>query len=50
MTVATHQQIYEFEAIQSISEFSAIDGGIASVMLSNLGPFTWAIVTMYVYV
>ena len=47
MNIATHQQIYEYEAIQSISEFSAIDGGIASIMLSNLGPFVWAIVTMH---
>jgi hypothetical protein len=47
MSVAIHQQLYYYQAIQSISEFSAIDGGIASYMLSNLGPFTWTIISMH---
>lgn len=47
MSIAEHQQLYKFEAIQSISEFSAVDGGVPSFMLSNLGPFTWAVVIMH---
>eukprot|EP01083_Nonionella_stella_P225113 800651_1 len=47
LNIASHQQLYEWEAIQSISEFSAIDGGVPSFMLANLGPYTWAIVTMH---
>ena len=47
MSIAKTQMEFEYKAILSISEFSAIDGGIASYMLANLGPFTWAIVTMH---
>lgn len=46
MNIAGKQYQYHYTAIQSISEFSAIDGGVASIMLANLGPFTWAVTVM----
>ena len=46
MNIAGEQYQYKYTAIQSISEFSAIDGGVASIMLANLGPFTWAVTVM----
>eukprot|EP01083_Nonionella_stella_P118803 354770_1 len=47
MTIATQEQIYAYEAIQSISEFSAVDGGIPGFMLANLGTFTWTVLAMH---
>ena len=46
MRIANTQLLYLYRPIQSISEFSAISGGLANQMLATLGPFTWVMVCM----
>jgi len=46
MRIANTQILYKLRAIQSISEFSAISGGLANHMIANLGPMTWVGVGM----
>jgi len=47
MSIAAEQRRYALHAIQSISEFSAVEGAISSSMLANLGSFSWATVAMH---
>jgi len=46
MRIANTQLVYMFRPIQSISEFSAISGGLANHMIANLGPISWVMVVM----
>merc|ERR1719419_246146 len=46
MRIANTQLLHLYRPIQSISEFSAISGGLANQMLATLGPFTWVMVCM----
>jgi len=47
MSVSSHQLLYKNRAIQSISEFSAIDGGVPNTMLATLSAFTWCTLVMF---
>jgi len=46
MRIANAQVLYKLRAIQSISEFSAISGGLANHMIASLGPLSWVGVAM----
>eukprot|EP00484_Ammonia_sp_Unknown_P005480 CAMPEP_0197058496 /NCGR_PEP_ID=MMETSP1384-20130603/108581_1 /TAXON_ID=29189 /ORGANISM="Ammonia sp." /LENGTH=329 /DNA_ID=CAMNT_0042493273 /DNA_START=33 /DNA_END=1022 /DNA_ORIENTATION=+ len=46
MNMCAYQVQHKYEAIQSISEFSAIDGGVAGHMLSTVSAYTWCILVM----
>jgi hypothetical protein len=46
MRIANTQILYKLRAIQSISEFSAISGGLANHMIASLGPISWVGVSM----
>jgi len=46
MRVANTQLVHLFRPIQSISEFSAISGGLANHMIANLGPISLVMVIM----
>eukprot|EP01084_Bolivina_argentea_P248274 415265_1 len=41
------QLMYKKESLQSISELSAINGGITKTMLNTLGAYTWAAVSVH---
>eukprot|EP00485_Elphidium_margaritaceum_P009459 CAMPEP_0202707298 /NCGR_PEP_ID=MMETSP1385-20130828/19639_1 /ASSEMBLY_ACC=CAM_ASM_000861 /TAXON_ID=933848 /ORGANISM="Elphidium margaritaceum" /LENGTH=437 /DNA_ID=CAMNT_0049365987 /DNA_START=34 /DNA_END=1347 /DNA_ORIENTATION=- len=47
MTIAAEQRRFQLNAIESISEFSAVEGAVSSLMLANLGPVTWTMVFMH---
>ena len=47
MNVSSYQLLYKNRAIQSISEFSAINGGVPNKMLSTLSAYTWAFLLMF---
>ena len=47
MNVSSYQLLYKNKAIKSISEFSAINGGVPSKMLSTLSAYTWAFLLMF---
>ncbi len=38
---------WPLKPIHSVSEFSAVDGAVPAVMLSNIGQYTWAMITMH---
>ena len=47
LSLALNQIAWPLKPVHSVSEFSAIDGAMPSVMLSNIGQFTWAMVAMH---
>ena len=47
MSISSHQLLYKNKAIQSISEFSAIDGAVPNTMLATLSAYTWSMLVMY---